>query len=169
MPSPAHPCAPGQPLLLLGADLTYRQVMDAYAQYVTEERPKLESPADVASLMRPILAAKEQEELWALLLDPKHRLRHSELITVGLLDRSQIHAREVFRSAIRGGRCSRIILVHNHPSGDPTPSPEDIASTKSLVEAGKIIGIEVLDHIIIGQRSATNPKGYLSFREEGQM
>jgi DNA repair protein RadC len=147
---------------------SYREIMDAFAKYIVEERPRLETPGDVAALMRPVLSGKEQEEFHVLLVDTKHRLLRSEKVTVGLLDRAQIHPREVFRPAIREA-CSCIVLVHNHPSGDPTPSTADIASTKDLVSAGKIIGIHVIDHVIIGQRSATNPKGYLSFREEGQM
>lgn len=72
---------------------------------------------------------------------------------------------KAFRSAIRES-CSRIILVHNHPSGDPTPSAQDIACTRELVSAGKIVGIEVLDHVILGRRTLSRPCDYLSFREE---
>ena len=130
------------------------------------ERPKFTSPADVSRHFSGIFQGRQQEEFHVCLLDTKRRLLRSEKVTVGLLDRAQIHPREVFRPAIREA-CSCIVLVHNHPSGDPTPSAADIASTKSLVSAGKIIGIEAIDHVIIGQRSATNPKDYLSFREEG--
>ena len=147
------------------ARLSYRQIMDAFAEYIVETRPKLEAPGDVAELMRPVFAGRKQEEFHVLLLDTKHRLIADELVTVGLLDRSQIHPREVFRSAIRES-CSRVILTHNHPSGDPTPSSQDIESTNTLVAAGKIIGIDVLDHIILGRRSESRPRDYLSFREE---
>jgi DNA repair protein RadC len=152
-----------QPRLPLGLD--YTAVMEAFAQYVTEERPRLIGPADVAGLMRPVLAAKPQEEFHALLLDTKHGLIADEVVTVGLVDRSQVHAREVFRQAISAG-CSRIVLVHNHPSNDPTPSAEDLACTRDLVAAGKLIGIEVLDHVILGRRTPIRLKDYLSFREE---
>jgi len=154
-------------MLLLGGPetLTYRQVMDAYAVYVAQEKPKLENPADVANLMRPILAGRLQEELHALLLDTKHRLIHDELVTVGLIDRSQVHAREVFRPAIEYSS-SRVILVHQHPSGDPTPSAEDIATTRNLCKVGKIIGIEVIDHVIIGKQTISRSKDFISFREE---
>jgi DNA repair protein RadC len=145
---------------------SYQQIMDAFAQYVAEDRPRLETPADVAGLMRPVLAGKNQEEFHVLLVDTKHRLVGDELVTIGLLDRTQVHAREVFRSAISRGNCSRLILVHQHPSGDPTPSAQDIASTRDLVAAGKIIGIEVIDHVILGKRSQSRPRDYLSFREE---
>ncbi len=128
-------------------------------------RPKLEAPSSVAELMRGQFLGKEREEFHVLLLDTKHRLVRDELVTVGLLDRSHVHAREVFRRAIREN-CARVIVCHNHPSGDPTPSHNDIASTKSLKEAGKIIGIELLDHVILGAPSASRPRDFLSFREE---
>lgn len=127
--------------------------------------PKLEGPIQVAELMRESFRGKKQEEFHALLLDTKHTLIRDECITVGLLDRSHVHAREVFRAAIRES-CARLILVHNHPSGDPTPSQQDVASTNKLVEAGKIVGIEILDHVVIGSRTPTRPRDYLSFREE---
>lgn len=135
---------------------------------LTAPAPSLESPAQVADLMRESLRGKQQEEFHALMLNTKHRLLRDECITVGLLDRSPVHAREVFRAAVRES-CGRIILVHNHPSGDPTPSSQDISSTKNLVEAGKIVGIEILDHVIIGARTQTRQRDFLSFREENLM
>ncbi len=127
--------------------------------------PRLESPADVYRFFQPRFRGVKQEEFHALLLDTKHHLLCDEKVTIGLVDRTQIHAREVFRTAIRES-CSRMILVHNHPSGDPTPSTHDINSTKNLVSAGRIVGIEVLDHVIVGSPSGTNGRPYLSFREE---
>ena len=147
------------------AQITYREIMDAFAQYVAEERPRIESPEDADRLMRPILAGKEQEEMHVLLLDCKHGLLAHECVTRGLLDRAQTHAREIFREAIRSS-CSRIILVHQHPSGDPTPSAQDIRCTKELAEAGKVIGIEVLDHVVLGERTPSRVRGYTSFREQ---
>ena len=143
----------------------YREIIEAFAQYVAEERPKIESPSEAAELMRPILSGKLQEEFWVLLLDTKHRLIQPVQVSIGLLDRSQVHAREVFRTAI-SANCSRVILTHNHPSGDPTPSAQDIACTRNLVESGKIIGIEVLDHVVLGERTVSRPKYWISFREE---
>ena len=128
-------------------------------------RPRLESPVDVANLLREYFRHVRQEEFHVLLLDTKHGLLRDERVTVGLVDRSQVHAREVFRTAIRES-ASRILLVHNHPSGDPTPSPQDIACTHNLVTTGKIIGIEVLDHVVLGRRSPDRPREYVSFREE---
>ena len=143
----------------------YRTIMRAFTQHVAEDRPLLQTPAKVAELMLPILSGKKQEEFWIVLLDTKHRALKCVCVTVGLLDRSQIHGRSVFRPAIEHSAC-RLILAHGHPSGDPTPSAQDIACTRNLVAAGKIVGIEVLDHIVIGERTAQRPKFWVSFREE---
>ena len=89
-----------------------------------------------------------------------------ESITHGTLDRILVHPREVFRSAISAG-ASAIILVHNHPSGDPTPSESDINVTRDLVRAGQLLQIDVLDHIILGRASVDRPRDYLSLRELG--
>ena len=91
----------------------------------------------------------KQEEFHIVTLDTKNQLISTHQITVGTLDASLVHPREVFRAAIKDA-ASSIILVHNHPSGDPTPSREDFAVTKRLEESGKTIGIEVLDHIVLG-------------------
>jgi DNA repair protein RadC len=115
--------------------------------------------------MRPVLTPCEQEQIHALLLDAKNGLIADALLTTGLADRTQIAPREAFRQAIREN-CSRILLVHNHPSGDPTPSAQDIAATRQLVEAGKIIGIEILDHVVLGTRTDTRLKDFVSFRQE---
>ena len=147
---------------------TYRQIMDAFSEYVAEDRPKIDSPKAAADLMRPILAGREQEDFHVLCLDTKNGLLGMRCVTTGLVDRTQIHPREVFRDAIREN-CTRLLLVHNHPSGDPTPSVQDIAATRQLVEAGKIVGIEVLDHIVLGRRTPNRTKDWLSFREENLM
>ena len=128
------------------------------------ERMRLEAPGDVAEFMRPVFFQKEKEEFHVLLLDPRHNLIRDECVTIGLADRSQVHAREVFRTAIRENAC-RVILCHNHPSGDPMPSPQDIECTRGLVGAGKLIGIDVIDHIIVGERTPSRPVFWLSFRE----
>lgn len=136
------------------------------AAHMTPERPSLGSPDRAADYLRPILRGKQQEELHALLLDTKNRLIKDALITLGLLDRSQAHPREVFRPAIQHA-AAKLILAHNHPSGDPTPSAADRQITDTLVDAGRLIGIEVADHIVIGHRSADRPQDYYSFREHG--
>ncbi len=132
------------------------------------ERPLITTPQEVAGYMRPVIAHLQQEEFHALLLDTKHHLLRDCMITRGLVDRSQVHAREVFRPAIQES-CSRIILVHNHPSGDPTPSSQDISCNNNLVAAGRLVGIEVLDHVIIGEATQNRFRYWLSLKEEGLM
>jgi len=128
-----------------------------------QQKQRITSPSHVFALMHQDFIGKEQEEMWIIILNRKHNLIDKIMITRGLVDRSQVHAREVFKHAIRRN-ASTIILVHNHPSGDPTPSPEDIKCTKSIVEAGKIIGIDVMDHVIIAPQSTG--RNHVSFREE---
>lgn len=130
--------------------------------------PRLESPEQVAGLMREKFRNKKQEEFHVLLLNTKHGLIRDEIVTMGLVDRSQVHAREVFRSAIKES-CSRIIVTHNHPSGDPAPSDQDINCTKNLVAAGKIVGIEILDHVVIGAKTDSRQCDYVSLREAKYM
>jgi DNA repair protein RadC len=125
---------------------------------------RIQGPMDVVNLLREKLRLKSQEEFHVLLLDTKHHVLRDECVTVGLADRSQIHAREVFRPAIRES-CSAVILAHNHPSGDPTPSPQDLDCTKALVAAGRLIGINVLDHVVIGRPNPAFASEFVSFRE----
>jgi DNA repair protein RadC len=134
------------------------------AQYRQPKKPKIITPEQAADYLREMFRGKQQEEIWVVLLDSKNQLIRPELITIGLLDQSQAHAREVFRSAIHH-TAARIILAHNHPSGDPTPSQNDITSTRKLVQAGEVVGIPILDHIVIGLPSENNPCDYYSFRE----
>lgn len=120
------------------------------------------SPADVASYLMDEMRFLEKEHFRAMLLNIKNHLISVEDISVGSLNSSIVHPREVFKPAIRRSSAS-IILVHNHPSGDPTPSREDLEVTRRLVEAGRIIGIEVIDHVIIGNGS------YVSLKEKGKI
>jgi DNA repair protein RadC len=110
----------------------------------------IRGPSDVFSRVGPLLRDLRQEEFHALLLNAQHRVIRDVLVTRGILDAALIHPREVFRAAIVESAAG-VILVHNHPSGDPTPSPEDRAVTRQLVSAGDAIGIPVLDHIIVGE------------------
>ena len=137
-------------------------------QHVGNDKPHLKAPAEVADYLLPVLRDKAQEEMHVLLLDSRHRLLRDVLATIGLADRSQTHAREVFREAIRAN-CTRIILAHNHPAGDPTPSSQDLECTRGLEAAGKVIGIEVLDHVIIGERTPAHPQPWFSLRTSGLM
>ena len=136
--------------------------------HIEPNRAMLQCPQDVAAYFQPTFLGKTQEEFHVVLLDVKNQFITSKRVTVGLVDRSQIHPRETFRPAIRHA-CSRVLLIHNHPSGDPTPSAPDISCTRQLIEAGKIVGIEVLDHIIIGHKTTDREKYWLSFREDNLM
>ncbi len=119
---------------------------------------KIGNAEDVFNYYVDELRDKKKEHFYALLLDTKNRIIAEELVSVGILDASIIHPREVFKSAIKASSNS-VILVHNHPSGDCTPSKEDEDVTKILENAGDLLGINVLDHIIIGKDN------YYSFKE----
>ncbi len=109
----------------------------------------IHGPEDVFRLMGPRLRHLPQEEFHALLLNTRHRVIREVFVTRGILDASLIHPREVYRPAVAAGAAA-VILVHNHPSGDPTPSAEDRAVTRQLAEAGRVLGIPVLDHVVVG-------------------
>lgn len=125
-----------------------------------EDQFIVRSPADVAQLLIAEMAHLEQEHFRVLYLNTRNRLLGIETVYVGSLNASHIRVSEVFREAIKRN-CAAIIIAHNHPSGDPTPSPEDVEVTRRLVEAGKLLDIEVLDHLIIGQQR------FVSLRERG--
>ncbi|MGD9782218.1 MAG: DNA repair protein RadC [Kiritimatiellia bacterium] len=131
-----------------------------------ETLPLIREPAHVLALLQKETAQLDQETFWVLLLDQKYRLRRApEPVTKGTLDASFAHPREVFREAIRMAAAA-IIVVHNHPSGDPTPSAEDVRTTRQLVETGKIVGIQLLDHVVVGGKRP-HPAPYVSLREAG--
>ena len=134
--------------------------------HLAQEKFQIQAPESAAEYLRPILAGKEQEEFHVILLDTRNNIEKDIMVTRGLLDRSHVHPREVFREAVRSGT-SKVLLAHNHPSGDPSPSKQDILSNKNLVEAGSILGIQVVDHIIIGEKTKSFPKGFVSMRAEG--
>jgi DNA repair protein RadC len=114
-----------------------------------EERQVIQSPESAADLLQIELSALDHEELWVILLDVRNRLIKKDMIYKGSLTSSQVRIGELFKLAVQLN-AAHIIVAHNHPSGDPTPSPEDIAITRSIVQAGKLMDIEVLDHLIIG-------------------
>jgi DNA repair protein RadC len=115
-----------------------------------EERPAIHSPADAAALVQYEMGALEQEELRVVLLDTRNRIEDITKVYQGSLNTSQVRVGELFRSAIRRNAAA-IIVIHNHPSGDPTPSPDDVALTRAIVQAGKLLDIDVLDHLVIGR------------------
>jgi DNA repair protein RadC len=130
------------------------------------ESPVLDSPENVVQLLREQNLVKNVETLQALLLNTRHKLIRVEEISDGTLDTILVHPREVFKSAI-AANAAAIVLVHNHPSGDPTPSDADIKVTRDLIRAGQLLKIEVIDHVIIGRATAERTKDYSSLRELG--
>ena len=128
----------------------------------SEKEISIRTATDVVRLLRPGLKDKKKEHFLILCLDTKNSVIRISNVSVGTLNASLVHPREVFKEAIQALACS-IILVHNHPSGKPEPSDADIEVTKRIIEAGKVVGIDVLDHIIITRDSA------FSFKEKGLM
>jgi DNA repair protein RadC len=136
------------------------------AQEMQGEPALLDTPERVADFLRDENRAYEVEKFQAVLLNSRRKLIKVEHISVGLVDSILVHPREVFRAAIAANACA-LVLVHNHPSGDPMPSEADIRVTRDLIRAGQLLKIEVIDHVILGQRTQANQKGYASLRELG--
>ena len=136
------------------------------SEEVAPERQAIRTPEDVAQTLREQARVLETELFWVLALDSKNRLLRPPIeATSGLLNASLAHPREIFKEAIRCNAAA-VILAHNHPSGDPGPSKEDLSITKRLIDAGGIIGIQVLDHVVLG-RQTLGRSDYLSLRESG--
>jgi DNA repair protein RadC len=125
---------------------------------------KIQTPSDVSTLCKDIIQLA-QESIHVLSLSSKNKLLNRTMVTLGLADSSLVHPREVFKTAIIDN-ASSIVLVHNHPSGDPSPSSEDIRVTRQIIEAGKIIGITLVDHVIVGRNGNSDPQ-HFSIRESG--
>lgn len=123
-------------------------------------RAPFTAPRDVAAFLMPRFSAREVEHFGVMLLDSRHRLVKAHALTIGTLDFAVVHPRDVFRSALEANAAS-VVLFHNHPSGDPSPSEEDVSLTRRLVAAGEIVGVEVLDHVVLADAR------YFSFREAG--
>ncbi len=140
-----------QAALELGKRLTYE---------TSVERPQITSPDTCARVLIPMIGHEEQEQFVVLYLDTRNRVIDKEVLYRGTLNSSLVRVAEVFRGAVRRN-CASIIVAHNHPSGDPSPSPEDVALTRRLIEAGKLVEVDVLDHLVIGGTR------YLSLRERG--
>ncbi len=137
------------------------------AEELQRESPVLDNPENVVRLLREKNLVKNVETLQVLLLNTRRRLiRVVEEITDGTLDTLLVHPREVFKAAI-AANAAAVVLAHNHPSGDPTPSEADIKVTRDLIRAGQLLKIDVLDHVIIGRATPERPKDYASLRELG--
>ena len=121
-------------------------------------RQRVASPRDAALMLIPEFGAGRVEQFGVMLLDAKHRLVKTTLLSVGTLDASVVHAREIFRAAASAGAAA-VVLFHNHPSGDPTPSQDDVELTRRMTAAGAIMGIPIVDHVILADTR------YFSFRD----
>lgn len=136
------------------------------ARELQREAPMLDAPECVANLLREEARHCEVEAFQVILLNTRRRLIRVEKISQGTLDTILVHPREVFRAAI-AANASAVILAHNHPSGDPTPSESDIKVTRDLIRAGQLLKIEVLDHVILGRGTERSAKDFVSLRELG--
>jgi len=131
-----------------------------------EESPVIDNPQIAVGYLRENNRLKNVDSFQVLLLNTRKRLIRAEEISQGLLDTVLVHPRDVFRAAIAANAAS-VVLVHNHPSGDPSPSDADVKVTRDLIRAGQLLKIEVVDHIIIGHATAERSKDYCSLREAG--
>jgi len=125
-------------------------------------RLQLRTPHDAAAYLMPAFGARAVEQLGIVLLDTKHRVLRTAMLAVGTLNTTVVEPRDVFREAMLGGAAA-IVVFHTHPSGDPAPSPDDVELTRRLVAAGVLIGIDVVDHLILGDVK------YCSFKEMGEL
>jgi DNA repair protein RadC len=144
------------------------KLAERMAREIQGEAPLLDTPEKVAALLREESRYYEKEQFQVLLLNTRRRLIRVERLASGTLDSVQVHPRDVFRPAILAN-ASAVIVVHNHPSGDPAPSEPDIRITRDLVRAGRLLKIEVLDHVILGKATQERPKDFLSLRELGYL
>ena len=173
-----HHCCGGSPWLLDAVDLRTIEGLsrDAGARFlaggevgrrrqaaVGAARPLLSSPAAVIAHCSPTLSVFDREHFWVLALDAKNRLIRQSEVSVGIVDATVVHPREVYKDAVRLS-ATGIVVVHNHPSGDPQPSRADVRLTHRLREAGEVMGIQLLDHVIV----APSGIGY-SLREHGEL
>ena len=156
-----------QKIIVEGRDAgAYAAVMEACAEYVAKVAPQLREPSAVADFARPLMLAHPGHEVFIVIsLDTRNRVISPDIIGIGSLDTVPAGPREVFRPAVTNA-AANVILCHNHPSGDPAPSVEDIRHTRRLIEAGQILDVKVLDHVVVGVK-AEDRRGYVSMRENG--
>lgn len=136
------------------------------AREIRAELPLMETPEQVANILREEYRQVSVETFKVILLNRRNRLIRIENVSQGTVDSILIHPREVFRHAV-AANATGIILAHNHPSGDPTPSSADLAATGDIVRAGQVLKIDVLDHVIIGARTDKRAQDYFSIRQSG--
>lgn len=136
------------------------------AEEMRHESPTLDTPERIAELLREANRAYDVENFQVVVLNTRRKLIRVDNISQGTLDTILVHPREVFKAAI-AANAAAIVLVHNHPSGDPAPSEADIKVTRDLIRAGQLLKIDVLDHVILGKASQDRPRDYVSLRELG--
>ena len=136
------------------------------AAEMRHESPLLDTPDRVADLLREELRHESSERFIVVLLNSRRRLIRTETLSNGTLDTVFVHARDVFRGAIVAN-ASALVIAHNHPSGDPTPSESDIKVTRDLIRAGQLLKIELLDHVILGRATSERAKDWVSLKELG--
>ena len=136
------------------------------AAEIRTEAPLMDSPENIAGLLREEARGYDVEHFVVLLLNTRRRLIRIEHVSQGTLDALHIHPREVFKHAI-AGNAAAIVMVHNHPSGDPTPSEADIKVTRDMIRAGQLLKIDVLDHVILGRKTTERARDFVSLRELG--
>jgi len=136
------------------------------AREIRPESPTLDTPDRIADLLREDSRLLQVETFQVVMLNTRRRLIRVEQISQGTLDTLLIHPREVFKAAI-AANASAIVVAHNHPSGDPTPSEADVKVTRDLIRAGQLLKIDVLDHVIIGRATPDRPRDFVSLRELG--
>ena len=136
------------------------------ARELHADLPVMDAPEKVAALLRDEIREHEVEHFHALLLNTRRRLIRREMLSKGTLDSTVVHPREVFRGAI-AANASAVVLVHNHPSGDPQPSEADIRVTRDLICGGQVLQVDVVDHVIMGRATAERPCGHCSLRDLG--
>jgi len=137
------------------------------SQEQADEDPVIQGPEDAARLLREQARELEHERFWVFPLDTRNHLKCQPIpVSQGVLNASLVHAREVFLPAIER-KAAAVLLAHNHPSGNPSPSAEDLKVTKEMIQAGRILGIHVVDHVIVGQLRPGQPSYFHSIRESG--
>lgn len=142
-------------MILAIAELARRQAMAS-----PREKARINSPADAAALVQYDMQALDHEQLRVMLLNRRNEVVKIVMVYKGSVNSSQVRVGELFKDALRE-QASAVIIIHNHPSGDPTPSPDDVAVTRAIVQAGKLMDIDVLDHLVIGQGK------FVSLKERG--
>ena len=151
----------------MGQVWEYDEIMKCCRDWIEKAGPLCQTPEQAADLVRPLMfRTRCQESFWVIHLSAGHNVLDVQNVSLGLADGVPVHPREVFSHAITGNAC-QIILAHWHPYTSPVPSAYDIKVTKSLVRAGRLIGIDVLDHVVLGAVTDECPMGYAAFTDLG--